>query len=119
METREIEKRDWIKVFDDFSKRHQGFSATLESMGDNIGAQQEAGTLPFVGISADDKGSEPGSIAIMLGTETEDHIEHIIPDPTHVWIKTAGDRVNDAVEIEAADGTKAILQIAATPGPQG
>src|SRR5690349_16435399 len=115
METKEIKREEWCHFLDDFSKVHQGERAALEVSGEDVGAQPAAQALPFVGISAEDAGSEKNAVEVFLGTEPEDHIEHLIRDPTHLWLKTAGNRGGDVLEIEAADGTKTLLQLEPAP----
>jgi hypothetical protein len=115
METKEITRNVWRPFLDDFSRQHQGETATIHVIGEDVGAQYEAESLPFVGITSEDAGSEKGAIAIVLGTEPNDHIDHRISDPTHVRITSTRDRVKDTLEIEAADGTKTILQLQPPP----
>lgn len=111
METKEITRSVWRLFLDDFSKLHQGEIATIQIFGEDIGAPFEAEMLPFLGIFSEEAGSEQGSIAVLLGTESDDHIEHRISDPTHLWITSTRNRVKDTLEIEAADGTKTIVQL--------
>ncbi|MCW3053890.1 MAG: hypothetical protein JWN14_3060 [Chthonomonadales bacterium] len=115
METQEITRGEWQRFLDDFSKQHQGARATLQVIGDDVGVQTEAQSLPFVGISSEEGGSAKGAITVMLGTEAEDHIQHQINDPNHLWQRATGDHAKDALEIEAADGTKTILQLEPVP----
>lgn len=102
MDTQEIAKEDWTTFFAEFSEKHEGKKTTLQLLGDDIGAQEAAAGLPFVGISTDKEGSEAGSITIMLGTETDDHWQHVIAQPTIVRHKP-GDGASEALEIEASD----------------
>ena len=53
MPTREIESADWAVFFHGFTNAHQGWFVTMEVLGDDIGAQVEAGNLLFQGASAD------------------------------------------------------------------
>lgn len=115
MSTREIHRGDWQHFLDSFSKIHQGEMATLQIIGEDVGAQEEAHSLPFVGISADEEGSEKGSISIILGTEPDDHLDHRIVDPTRVWLKASGDPATDSLEVETSGGVKTILQLEAIP----
>jgi hypothetical protein len=107
METQEITRDEWEHFLDEFSKLHQGEKATVQVIDAEEGVQTEAQSLPFVGISAEVKGSEKGGIIVMLGTERDDHVEHQIRNVSHLWEKTSG----DALEIETTDGTKTILQL--------
>ena len=115
MATQEITRNEWRPFLDEFSKQHKGDRATVQTIGDDSGVQTEAESLPFVGISAEDKGSEKGSIVLMLGTETDDHVEHWVTDASHLWQKTADGNAGDALEIESSDGTKTILQLESEP----
>ena len=111
METMEIARGEWQHFLDDFSKRHEGEIASVQVIGDDIGAQREATAMPFVGISADDAGSAKNSISVMLGFDAEDHFEHLISHPTHLWLKSDKEHVRDVLEIDTADGTKTVVQL--------
>jgi hypothetical protein len=111
METKEIARDQWLPFLNQFSKSHQGEIADVEIIGDAVGVQHESRGMPFVGISADDAGSEKGAIAVMLGTEPENHVEHIIAGVTRLWAKSGAGDSSDALEIEAGDGTKTIVQL--------
>jgi hypothetical protein len=115
MKTREIIPNEWQPFLNDFSKRHQGEFADIQVIDEEIGAQYEAEGLPFVGIVSDDTGSEQGSISVILGTEPNDHVEHRVRHPRHLWVKSAADRGKDALEIEDEHGTKTILQLQPPP----
>ncbi len=115
MITREIAAPDWQAFADEFSKHHQGTVATVEVISPDLGAQEEARALPFVGISFDDRGSERGSITLLLGTDPDAHAEHRIEHPERIWLRTGGDGESDAIEIEAADNTKTILLLQPIP----
>ena len=115
METQEIIRGEWEHFLDEFSKLHQGEKATVQVIDEEDGVQTEAQSLPFVGISAEVKGSEKGAIIVMLGTETDDHVEHEIRDVSHLWQKPAEINSGDALEIESTDGSKTILQLEPAP----
>jgi hypothetical protein len=115
MATHEIAQSEWTAFLDAFSKEHQGLTATVLVVSPDVGAQEAAQGLPFVGISADRKGSAKDSITILLGTEADDHAEHRVASATHVWVKADGESPNDTLEIEAGDGSKTILQLHAVP----
>ena len=115
MPTQEIDAPKWGAFCDEFSRLHRGTTAFVEVIGDDIGAQEEARELPFVGISYDPKGSERGSISILLGTEPEDHEEHRIEHPKRVWLRIEGTEQKNAVDIEDADNIKTILQLKPIP----
>jgi hypothetical protein len=113
MVTQEIAAPKWQTFFDEFSKLHPGTKAQVQVVSPDLGVQEEIKELPFVGISYDDKGSEQGSITLLLGTERDDHAAHRIEHPTHVWLRTGGDGNGDTLAIEAEDNTKTIVQLQA------
>jgi hypothetical protein len=112
MDTQEIDKSEWTTFFAEFSDRHEGRMTTLQLLGADIGAQEAASNLPFVGITTDLKGSEVGSITIMLGTETENNFQHTLTTPTIVRLKP-GDGAAEALEIESNDDPTVLLTFAA------
>ena len=86
-----------------FSRQHEGWIVTLEVVGHEIGDQEEVNGLPLVGISADLKPEE--RVMIVAGGRPEAHVTRIISQPKRVWLK----KPEDTIEIEAADGTKTLL----------
>jgi hypothetical protein len=115
METREISRAEWFSFFETFSKQHQGERATVSVIGEDVGAQEAAKDLPFIGISADDKGSDKHAARVLLGTETGDHVEHVVSPVQRVYLKAGDSRGGDVLEIEERDGPKTILQLTPTP----
>src|SRR5689334_6971270 len=111
MTTREIAQNEWTVFFDTFSKEHQGLIGTVEVISSDIGALEEARALPFVGISAETK----GSLRILLGTEAADHIDHTVSAPVQVWLPSAGDGARDSLAIESKDRSRTILQLRPIP----
>ena len=110
MPTQEIPRDEWKTFLDSFSRQHEGWLATLEVLGPDIGAQQEAHDLPLEGISATSKDTVPETIAISLGKTPEDHLTHTITEPNHVWLEQTPQGANAALEIESADEVKTLLR---------
>lgn len=109
MSTREVTRNEWTNFFDVFSKQHEGWIASLEVLGDEVGAQTEAVELPFEGISVSGE-DEPQSLVINLGTRAEDHISHTIERPRHVWLRQTEDGANDSLEIVEEGNQKTLLR---------
>ena len=109
MSTREVTRSEWSNFFNIFSKEHEGWLATLEIMGDEVGAQPEAIELPFEGISINSE-AEPESLVISFGGATEDHISHWIERPRHVWLSETGEGTHDSLEIEEEGNQKTLLR---------
>jgi uncharacterized protein DUF5335 len=110
MPTQEIPRDEWKTFLDTFSRQHEGWLATLEVLGPDIGAQQEARDLPLEGVSITSKGTAPETIAISLGKTAEDHVTHTITEPTRIWLEQTSQGANAALEIESADDVKTLLR---------
>src|ERR1051325_1125872 len=99
MRTQEIPRREWRQFFDSFSRQHEGWLATLEVLGVEVGAQEEGRELPLAGVSLSSGGDETEAISIDLGTKLDDHVSHAISEPTAVWLEQTEEGANAALEI--------------------
>jgi len=118
MSTQEIPREDWNNFFDVFSRQHEGWLATLEIFGPEVGAQEEAHQLPFEGISIASEGNGADAIAINLGKTPEDHVTHTITKPEHVWLEQTSGGANAALEIESENQNKALLRFRSALPPE-
>lgn len=114
MQTRDIPREQWIRYFDDFSKRHEGWIVSLEVLGPDIGDQEEARGLPLVGISADLKARE-NRIEIIVGGRPDADVTRFIENPKHIWIKEPTIPGDEAIEVESEDGIMTILKFRHIP----
>ena len=110
METREIPRSEWRSFFDVFSRQHEGWLATLEIFGQEIGAQVEPGELPLKSVTLTPVVGKSEAITINLGKTPKDHVKHTVIEPTHVWLVQTSEGANAALEIESADETKTLLR---------
>ena len=110
MPTREIPREEWNAFFEMFSKQHEGWLATVEVLGRDIGAQEEAHELPLVGLTADLKGGAADAVSIIVGKAAEDHITHNVTQPVHVRLEQTESGADEALEIDAADDTKTLVR---------
>jgi len=112
MPTQEIPRDEWSPFLERYSRQHEGWLATLEVFGPEIGAQQEARDLPLEGITATSKDGNAGtaSISISLGNTPDDHVTHTITDPTRLWLEQTSQGANAALEIESAGEVKTLLR---------
>jgi Family of unknown function (DUF5335) len=110
MKTREIARDKWPEFFDHFSRQHEGWLATLEIFGSEIGAQVEERELAFEGIVDEWDQVQGNEIVIMIGAKADDHISHSISRPTQVSLEQTDEGADAALAIKAADGTTALLR---------
>ena len=118
MATREIPRENWNSFFDTFSRQHEGWLATLEVLGRDFGAQEEAHELPLEGVSISSGTNEAETIAISIGKTPENHISHTVLKPTHVWIEQTQDGADAALEIESEDDSKTLLRFRSSVPPE-
>ena len=110
METREIPRNEWQSFFEVFSRQHEGWLATLEIFGQEIGAQAEHGELPLKSVTLTPVVGKSEAITINLGKIPKDHVKNTVIEPTHVWLVQTSEGANAALEIESADETKTLLR---------
>ena len=113
----EVPRGLWAAFFSEFSKRNRSRATRLETFSD-LGAQEEERNLPFNGISVEESGTDAPRIEIMLGGASPDderHLTHTIARAVHVFPKTAADGIDEALEIEDANGVKTLLRFDSLP----
>jgi hypothetical protein len=115
--TFEIPRTQWTERLDEFSRAHEGWPVALDILGESIGAQPEFRLLSFAGVTAEPQGG--GRISITATLPSGRFVTHTIPAPVHVFIAQNDMGVEAALQIEAADGTRAILQFRIGPPVQG
>ncbi len=118
MPTQEIPRTEWNTFFNSFSRQHEGWLATLEVFGPEVGAQEEAHELPFESVSVASETADSTAIAISMGKAPEDHISHSVEKPTRVWLEKTDRGVDAALEIESEDQTKTLLQFRSAEPPE-
>ena len=106
-QTQTVDRNDWAAFAAEFTKMHEGKTARLEALDSDSGDQYAAENLPFQGMSLESKGSEAGSLILMLGTEEADHIERIIQAPP--CLRAHEPPTEPGLQIEAGGGEPTLL----------
>jgi hypothetical protein len=107
-----IEQDQWKSFLDEFSKRNQSRTTRLEIVGSEVGAWEEEQFLPLVGVSFEPKGSDAGSVMIILGGETaqdQRHVEHLVEQVKRIAPITGVTGLEDGLGFEDRDGNKTLL----------
>ena len=110
MQTKQIEQSEWPAFFDSFSRQHEGWLATLEIFGPDLGAQVQERDLPFEGITDEWDKTKGNTITIMAGGEPDDHVTHSISNPTEVSLEQTDEGADAALAIKSQDGVTALLR---------
>ncbi len=110
MATQEIRQDEWGTFLDAFSKLHDSQPASMQIEGAGTGSHQEARDLPFAGASFETKGSDSGSIILMLGTDKDDHLTHTVVDAAQIWHDSGDDTGQEVLEIRSGDGQNVLIR---------
>ena len=113
MSTQEIPNYEWVRFFDEFSRRHEGWLSRVEFLPADYGDQIHARDLPLAGISVEPDEVAEDQIIIMLGGNADARITHTISKPGRVWLKQNEKGEDEALEIESFEGT-ALLRFRST-----
>jgi hypothetical protein len=115
--TLEIPRRQWTDRLDEFSRVHEGWPVALDILDECVGAQSEFRLLSLAGVTAEP--NEGGRISITVTLPSGGFFTHTVAAPVNVFIEQTDAGDDAALEIEAADGTKAILQFRIGPPVRG
>ena len=107
----EIPEDQWIKYFDDFSRDHAGWNATIEVLDNQAGPQRIAADLAFQGISFDASGSRPCTINIGAGDSTHANVSHTVDMPLHIRCADDAEHGEVTIEIEPARGPATLVHL--------
>lgn len=108
--TKEIPKNEWPKFLENFSRKHEGWSVTLEIFGTELGAQVQERELALAGIVDEWDEIHGDRIVIMAGEKPDDHMTHSIGHPTQVSLEQTVGGADVALAIKSADGVTALLR---------
>ncbi len=113
MKTREIPRDEWIRFFDNLSRRQEGWQVTLEVFGPDIGDQIEEKHMFLAGLAAEvsDKVDRGDKIEIMMGGKPSGHVTHMITAPIRVELQQTDLGIDSALQIRSADGTTCLLHL--------
>lgn len=117
MKTVEIPRDAWVHRLNEFTTIHEGWLVSLDILGAELGVQPEIVNLPLLGVSAD-RVNHDGTVAVSVARSQSEHFTHIIEAVTRIYVERTDDGADAALQIESADGTRAILRFRATALPE-
>ena len=105
-----IEQDRWRDFLDDFSKRNELRPTRLEVIDSEAGAGEEEEFLPLVGVNFESKGSDAGSVVVILGDKNDRHVEHRIENVQRIAPLVGEDTGLEAgLGFEGGDGSRTLL----------
>ena len=115
MQTVKIPPEEWSTRLNKLSQAFEGWLVSLDLIARSDSQLREFRQVPLVGITAEPN----GPIIIAVAEPTGDHVTHIIRSPTQVLLERTDSGANASLEIDSADGTKAILRFRTTRAALG
>src|ERR1044071_1126996 len=110
MSTQEIQRKDWVEFFNNFSRNNKGWPITMEVFGTEIGAQLEAHELPIAGVIADLKVAGKDQIAILIEESPQKHLIHTILHPSYVRVEIGNGGRERSMQIQSEDGLTTLIR---------
>jgi hypothetical protein len=110
MKTRQIPRDEWTRLFDNMSRRQEGWEVGLEVFSPEIGDQIEGHHMFLAGMTAEV--SERGDkIEIMMAGKPSNHVTHVISAPLSVQVQQTDLGIDSSVSVKSADGTTSLLHL--------
>ncbi len=113
---REIRREEWREFLDSFSRQHEGWLVSVAVATDR-GQLVETENRPLVGITADHADGRD-RVYIQVGGRPDEHVTHVITEPTHIRFRSAAGGAHEGLDIVAADGTTTVLRFRAPARPE-
>jgi hypothetical protein len=110
MKTVEIPREAWVDWLNQFTVTHENQPVSVDILGPDIGAQPQIDNLPLIGVSAD-RLDHDGTIAVSVAGSAAQHLTHIIPAVTGIYVEETDEGAHLALNIVSGDGTKTILRL--------
>jgi hypothetical protein len=110
----ELERSAWRAFFDDLTKEHEGWRATVEVTSVDFGDQLEAEALPFAFVEYD----KDDDIVVGVGGRDSRYpvvLQHIVNGPQKVLVDSSAPNTATAIEVVGGDGTQTIISLSPTP----
>jgi hypothetical protein len=106
--TREIPREGWADYLALLSSLERDHWVRIETESPEMGEQPLASRLPLGEIALEEKGSDHGSVEIIVG-RPGDEITHRIPQPDHIYADESENGELECLDIEGTDHSKTLI----------
>jgi hypothetical protein len=106
--TREIPREGWADYLALLSSLERDHWVRIELAGPDFGDQPLASRLPLVEIALEEKGSDRGTVEIIVG-RPGDEITHRITAPDHIYADESESGELECLDIEGSDHIKTLI----------
>ena len=110
MKSHSIDREHWPEFAGQFSRSHDGWTASLQVREPGSPMRTEIDDSPFRGISVKHDGGHD-NLVFAFGDEVEEQFAHVISDPR--WVVTAENTVGDgaSIVVDTADRGRCVLAV--------
>jgi hypothetical protein len=106
--TREIPREGWADYLALLSNLEKDHWVRIEVESAELGGQPLASRLPLIEIALEEKGSDRGSVEIIVG-RPGDEITHRISAPDHIYADESESGELECLDIETSDHAKTLI----------
>ena len=106
--TREIPREGWADYLALLSSLERDHWVRIEMESPELGEQPLASRLPLIEIALEEKGSDQGSVEIIVG-RPGDEITHRISAPDHIYADESESGELECLDIEGTDHVKTLI----------
>lgn len=103
MDTQQLPQEQWGGFLDELSRQFESGLVSVTVSGNGLSATPVITELPLLGIQLNTKGSDTGSITVIVGQSADDAISHTIPAPTQIQIARDAGGTVAAIQIDAPE----------------
>jgi hypothetical protein len=117
--TQELPRDTWRGYFDELSRTLGSVDATVEVVGDDIGAQVEAERLVLTGLTYDNR-DDIFVIGLDAPGGLQEEVERMVDHPERIFVATGDDPpVEMTIDIHDAERRQTIIRIERLPALPG
>jgi hypothetical protein len=110
--TEEIAPGEWEDFLANLTRRHQAWPVTVEQGGPDMVYRVQAANRPLTGALVIDSDSLPTILICLANGKTATASSCVaVTEVRRVWVKRNENGMDEALEIEAADGTVTLLHL--------
>jgi len=110
MDSKAIDREQWIAFANQFSRAHEGWTASLEIREAGSPMRVEVDESPFRGVTVEEREGRD-TLVLTFGYEPEEHFAHIIHDPHAIAAAETGDRTGASLVVDSSDSSRCILAL--------
>lgn len=100
-----IEARDWKTFAEQFSRTHDGWSASLEVRMPDGTTEMAIDDRPFRGVCFENRGGHD-ALLLVFGDDADEHLAHIVDHPRELAA------TGDTLVVGEQDGSGCVLELA-------